>query len=365
MDPYLYKPIFLHFVIIFSFLEALRHTKDEILIPSKSNEKYKIYTLSIILILFLGLRPISWAFADTGNYANSYAIMALYRNETITSDIFFYGIMKWFAESGINVHIWILFVEVIYILGHSYATYKLFPYHTGTAFAIILTSFSFFSYSTNGIRNGMACALFLMALPFIKEKKWVKAILLCVISFNVHSSLFLPIMAILIAHFYQNTKHYIVCWIICITASIVAGGFFEDLLMNQGIIDTGKDTAYFSNDNMDMSQFSHQGFRFDFLIYSSIPIIIGYYFINKQKFNDKWYQILVNTYIICNSIWVLVNANWLSNRIAYLSWFLYGYIIIYPMLMCPNIRQRNIKLKLIVLGNAAFTYCMWIIGKYN
>ena len=364
MDPFLYKPIFLHIAVLLSLYSLNSSQEDKLQIPECSNEGQKIFFWSLFFIFFLGLRPVSWAFADTGNYANYYANVPSVGELSYGSDIVFYGIMGWFAQTGFDVSHWFLFIEIIYISGHAFAAYKLFPQGAGIAYAVVLASFSFFSYATNGIRNGMACGLFLIALPYIKEKKWLVAGVLGVLALNVHSSIFLPFLALGLAHTYQNTKHYFIGWLVCIALSLIAGGFFENLIMNDVVADASENAGYFSNENADMSLFSQGGFRYDFLLYSCVPILIGYYFVIKENFQDVWYKIMLNTYIICNSVWVLVNQNWLSNRIAYLSWFMYGYVMMYPLLMNSDVENRNSKIKLAVLGNAGFSYLMWIIGKY-
>lgn len=363
MDPFLYKPIFLHLVVLFSLVEVMTPVRSQIVIPNRSKEGARIISWALGLILWLGLRPVSWAFGDTGNYARTYLSIP-YMNYEVSSDPFFYGLMKSFALAGIDVHLWFFLIEAVYIGGSLYAVYKLFPYRTSLALAVVLSSFSFYSYGVNGIRNGMACAMVLMALPFLKNKKYLPFGILALLAFNTHSSVALPLAALGLASVYKNTKIYFYGWMVCIVLAVVAGGTFENLFIHQDVIDTGFDASYYNNENTDMSLFSHRGFRYDFLLYSCVPIGVGYYFVIKQKWNNAWYKILLNTYIICNSVWVLVNQNWLSNRIAYLSWFMYGYVLMYPLLMCSMIKNRDKKVKLAVLGNAGFSYFMWIIGKY-
>lgn len=364
MDPFLYKPLFLHLAVLFSIFEVLRPTRDTIQIPRVSVERNKILLWSIFLILWIGLRPVSHAFGDTLNYGRSYQAMAFIANFDVESDVLFYAPMHYMARSGFDVHLWFLLIEAVYIGGFSYTIYKLFPYRAGTVLAATLASFSFFSFSVNGIRNGMACALFVVALAQAVRSKWWLCGIFCFLAINIHKSILLPTGALVLATFYHNTKAYIAGWVACIALAVVAGGFFENLFISQGLIDTGKDMAYLSNEYVDMSQFSNTGFRYDFLLYGCVPILVGYYYVVKKKFNDRVYAVLLNVYIICNSFWVLVNRNWLSNRIAFLSWFMYTFVLLYPLLMSPYVKGRKMKVSCAVLGNAAFSYIMWIIGKY-
>src|SRR5690606_344375 len=90
-------------------------------------------------------------------------------------------------------------------------------------------------------------------------------------------------------------------------------------------------TNYLSG-QVDTSLFASTGFRWDFLLYSAVPVFTGWYYIYKKKYYDRHYNLLYATYLIANSFWILViKANY-SNRFAYLSWFMMGLVIVYPLL---------------------------------
>lgn len=364
MDPLLYKPLYLHLAVLLSMVvAALPYPDDGRLLTTRRQKKGAVWIIAAILILWIGLRPIHGTFIDTMNYARSFneSLSSYY---TIESDVIFNGIMKWFAQSGFSVHLWLLFVEAVYIGFTAWAVCRLFKRWPMTAFAVMLASFSFFAYGTNGIRNGMACSVFLMVLVFVRERRWVWAALLALAALGIHKSLFLPVGALLLAYFYRNTRVYALGWLACIGISLVVGDYFIDIMSTQGLVDTGRDSEYLSGEYTDMSQFSNTGFRYDFLLYGCVPILVGCYFVLRKKYDDATYKLLLNVYIICNAVWVLVNRSWLSNRIAYLSWFLYGFVLMYPLLMSPYLRHRRRWVVCAVMGNAAFSYVMWLIGKY-
>lgn len=364
MDPQIYKPLFLHFVVLLSLFSLPQSLPDKMNLSLKSNKGNVIWMISFVFILWLGLRENNIAFGDTVNYTKEFLMMECTSQYDIESDKAFYYIMSFFAKTGFSPHFFFLFVEFIYFAGTAIVVNKLFSNQPLLVFAVVLAAFSFYTYSVNGIRNGMACSLFLWMLVYVKERKWTWAVALGLFAINVHSSLYLVVAALLLALYYKNTKVYVAGWLACIALSIVAGGVFETFFQTQGIIDTGKDAAYMSNDNADMEMFSRTGFRFDFLLYSCVPILVGYYYVVKKYFEDEWYKVLLNTYITVNSVWVLVNRSWLSNRMAYLSWFMYGIVLMYPLVMNPYVKGRKKKVTLAVVGNAAFSYLMWILGKY-
>lgn len=364
MDAVLYRPVYLHIVVLISILVACLPYQDNArLRTTGKSEKSLITLISIIFILWIGLRPIHPTFIDTWNYANGYYSATSGHYEIGTNKVF-EGIMQWFAQTGFSVHLWLTFVEAVYIGFTAWAVCRLFKRWPMTAFAVMLASFSFFAYGTNGIRNGMACSIFLMVLVFVHERRWVWAALLALAALGIHKSLFLPVGALLLAYFYRNTRAYALGWLACIVLSLVVGDYFIDIMSTQGFIDTGRSSEYLSGEYADMSGFSRTGFRYDFLLYGCVPIVVGCYFVLRKKYDDATYKLMLNVYIICNAVWVLVNRSWLSNRIAYLSWFLYGFVLMYPLLMSPYLRHRRWWVACAVMGNAAFSYVMWLIGKY-
>lgn len=92
------------------------------------------------------------------------------------------------------------------------------------------------------------------------------------------------------------------------------------------------------------------GFRWDFLIFSAVPIIWGWWIIKKKGLNDKAYNIIFNTYVLANSFWVLVIRAAFSNRFAALSWFLYFLVLIYPLLKHNIYPKQGVTLAIMLIG---------------
>ena len=109
---------------------------------------------------------------------------------------------------------------------------------------------------------------------------------------------------------------------------------------------------------------SKRSFRWDFLLYSSMPIILGAYTLFVRKVYNNTYLILLGTYIYANSFWVMVIRDFFSNRYAYLSWFLYPIVLAYPLLNLPVFEKNHSqKTAFILLAHFGFTTVMWIMGK--
>jgi len=105
-------------------------------------------------------------------------------------------------------------------------------------------------------------------------------------------------------------------------------------------------------------------FRWDFLLYSSMPIILGAYTLFVRKVYNNTYLILLGTYIYANSFWVLVIRGLFSNRFAYLSWFIYPIVLAYPLFNLPVFKKdHSKKAAYILLAHLGFTISMWMLGR--
>ena len=206
----------------------------------------------------------------------------------------------------------------------------------------------------------MACSIVMMAIAlFSKEQKTsnILSLILCFLAFGIHRSVILPIAAMLAARYIiKDYRQALGFWIASIAVSLAAGetvsGFFASLGFDERL------SGYINNHDYDY-MFSSTGFRWDFLLYSMIPIAIGYYVITKKRIVDPTHIFLLSTYIISNSFWIMVIRASNSNRFAYLSWFLYPIVIAYPLLKIDFIeRQRLITVALLV-GYAVFSFYIY------
>ena len=105
-------------------------------------------------------------------------------------------------------------------------------------------------------------------------------------------------------------------------------------------------------------------FRWDFLLYSSMPILIGAYTLFVRKIYNNTYLILLGTYMYANAFWVIVIRDLFSNRFAYLSWYLYPIVLAYPLLNLPVFEKNHSqKAAWILMAHLGFTTVMWMLGK--
>ena len=315
------------------------------------------YILLVFTLLYMGTRPISWAFGDMGTYAEGFQKIQLDPNLPVKTDVFF-GYFTRFCAGVMDVNAYFFLVDFIYIIPCYLFAKKYFSEYWFIPFLMMVGSFSFWSYGTNGIRNGMATSLFIFSLLFYQKQKWLMYPIMG-LAYGFHNSLMIPIAAFLVSGLYKNPKIYLYIWLAAIPLSLVAGGFWESFFGSLGIGDE-RVNQYLTQNKEYQDQMSNTGFRWDFVVYSAFAVFAGYYYIIRRGFKDEFYTHLWGTYMIANTFWILVIRANFSNRFAYLSWFLMAIIIAYPLLKVKFWDDHYKNVGRIFLAYYLFTYFMFL-----
>ena len=358
-EPSLYQPIYLYSLLLLTLGYAFPISHYGISFIQRNTNQPLVFIYILLFTVLVGLRPISgYYFVDTANYAQSYK---LYANGILSynsnSKEWFFEWLMYHCSQVMDVHSFFLLVEILYIVPVLWTCKKLVPNHALLMFLVYMGAFSFFTYGTNGIRNGMACSLVIATLACAHGNLIQKVIggILAFLAFNIHRSTALPIVCILATFFVKDTRLILGWWIASIFLSLVIGGPVEAFFTGLGFDDR---LSNYATDNSADAMFSSTSFRWDFLLYSAMPIWLGYYVVIKRKIWDKNYLLLLHTYILCNSFWVMMIRASYSNRFAYLSWFLYALVLIYPCLKLPIWKDQGKKTALIMFAHFSFTFVM-------
>ena len=322
------------------------------------------FILTILIIFFIGLRPSSGVFVDMNYYAyvynNIYDGTASNYTQSSRGEWFFYEFGNFCKRLGFSDSKYFLTIAFVYF-GLMFTTcLMLMRRNLLIAVLFCYISFSCFSYGVNGMRNGMACSITLMAVTLLCGNKWEKCIaaVLMVLAYGTHHSTSLPCFcAISALLFVKDTKWAIYFWIASIFISLVAGNFVTEFFVNLGFDDRMEQYANLEEEQT-VTNNELSGFRIDFIIYSIMPIIMAWYITMKRNFKDKTYQILATTYILSNAFWIMVIRSNQSNRFAYLSWFLYPIVIAYPLLRMNIWDNQDRKTALILIAYSGFTFFM-------
>jgi hypothetical protein len=188
----------------------------------------------------------------------------------------------------------------------------------------------FISYLDNTLRAGMAIALVMLAFSYLRESR-MKAGFIAVLAAGIHTS---------VAYYYPKPKVYFAFWFLSIAASLAGGHFFAELF--SGLVDDKRMEDYLMQDEAVAALRYNVGFRWDFILYSLLPLVVGWYFIVKKHFRDKMYVTLYSAYIIANIFWILVIRAPFSDRFAYLSWFMIPFLYGIPLLQDHKIVKKPI-----------------------
>lgn len=251
-------------------------------------------------------------------------------------------------------------IAFIYFVCTFVACAKFFGKDQYVAFLVFLGSFSTFSYATNGIKAGIAAAIFLLGLSYFRNR--IVSILLVLISLGFHHSMIVPVTAYAMAVIYKKPKVYFSVWVICLLIAALHITFFQSLFASLASDNGDQSAVGYLQSSSNTEWGGKSGFRIDFIIYSAMPILIGYVALFKKKIQlSKCYTFLLNIYMITNSVWLLCMYAKFNNRIAYLSWLLFPILLIYPFIKEKWGYGKYSTLSKVVLANLGFTLFMQII----
>lgn len=369
--PALYHDIYLIIILsvsILTFFSYLSTTRDNV-IQCPSNIKLNFilaFLFAVIVAYFLGTRPISGVFVDTGMYVHTFNSLNGYPPISLSSEWLWEYFTLFIRDLGFSANDYLLIIECIYVGGMFICCLILMENNTWFAFLICAVSFSFYGYAVNGLRNGVACSIVMSAIALLCEggKKKYIAFILMFIAMAMHRSTALPSLSALLGfYFIKEPRKVIIFWGLSIIISFFAGDVISSFFVNIGF-DERLENYLIIDDTVDIENMSTDiapGFRVDFIIYSSIPILFTWYLTFRRQFNDKVFNVLATTYILSNSFWIMVIRAEFSNRFAYLSWFLYPIIIAYPLIRFNIWDNQNRKAALILLAYAGFTAFMSFI----
>ena len=394
IDPYIVPQIYywaVFLVCLFLFFNYSGSDNCDKLL--QQNSMVPALLLTLLLMVYMGLRPVSFAFGDTINYAAGYRSamgMAVFSLD-LSKEWLWSAIMLFCKQSGLTVNAWFLLIEIGY-LGFAFIGLRiLLKENCWIAMLFFLSAFSTFTFGVNGIRNGLACSMVILAFAIAANQNFSKLALaggVLLLAFGIHRSISLPIAAFLAASYViKSPKIAIYFWMVSIGVSLVAGGAVTNFFMGLGFDD--RMTQYGTGMGEFGDQFSNTGFRWDFLAYSAMPVWLAWYVMTKAEkeralYGDtieeaetgitgagriadahsmRVFNILATTYVLANSFWVMVMKAAFSNRFAYLSWFLYPVVLAYAVIRLHIWEDQDKKAGLILVLHAGFTIIMHLLGK--
>ncbi len=363
LDASLYHPLFFGLFCLWGLFVGLQYYNSRDTLQTQRQESVLVgWGVALILALWLGMRPNSAYFGDTGSYAEWFIFF-----DTTTFAIDLKSEWAWdfiiytTKVLGFDVHVFFTVVSLLYMATAYAALRILIPQKPITTLILLCGSLMFYSFGVNGLRNGLTCHIILLAFTLYFKNQRILAGLLAFLAYGVHHSVGIPIAAFTLSLFIYKKPHWsIAIWGLSIVASLLLGnrltGFIEQFSTDERL----QHYANLEQGGIGY-KFSSSGFRWDFLAYSAMPIVLGFYTILKKRITDNWYSVLFSTYCLANAFWVVFIRAAFSNRFAYLSWFMYPIVVAYPLFFFHLWQDQDRKIGQIILTYIGFTAFMQFI----
>lgn len=373
IEPYYYNVLYYFLLLFLSWVTVLYHvgSHGQKILHSENNNslsQLSAVLLTLFFIFFLGLRPVTRDFGDTGLYARNFRnteIDTAYRSISLSGEWFWANITTFCSHMGMNVNEYFFTIELMYIGSMFLCAWYLTRHNLWLTMLFFFTAFSTYSYGTNGIRNGLACSIVLVALCLLIEEGLFKKVLSLILMFlatGIHRSTMLPSMsALLTLYVVKDTKWAFRFWLVSLALSLVLGNLVAGLFVRLGFDDRLETYYKGQYDESGSSKFSSVGFRWDFWLYSAFPVLMIWYTTRYRRFTDLTYTMFANTYLLCNAFWVIIIRSSFSNRFAYLSWFIYPVVMFYPLLRMNLWKDQDRKTAIIYFMYSGFMFFMYFI----
>ena len=359
---YYYSTVYYCFFLVVCWLTTLYYigsNTQKILHSEGSPSQLLAVFMTIVVALFLGLRQLAIDFGDTSSYAIHYDYMTKYAPVRLNTE-WLWENLQFFCKKvlGFNVHDFFVLHDLLYFSGMLICSIILMRKNLWLAMLFFFTAFQTYSFGTNGIRNGLACSMVLVAMALLATRsKQIVAAALMLLALFIHRSSMLPTaMAVTSLLYIKDTKNAIRLWFASIILSLFAGPVFEQFFASLGFDD--RMSSYTAGGSGDVL---YSGFRWDFLLYSAFPVWMIWYVTQYRKFKSPEYDVFANTYLLCNAFWILVIRASFSNRFAYLSWFIYPVVIAFPLMRMNLWEDQDRKTAIIFFFYTGFTFFMFFV----
>lgn len=226
-----------------------------------------------------------------------------------------------------NETLYWLFYSFFYCIAYYVVAQKFFPYQYAGFFVLcVVGCIGFVNYGSNTIRAGFGIALLLFA--FCSERRWIKY-LLAIAAVGCNMPMLIPLSGFIFAKYIIKKDRWCECiWLLFLVFSATTSIISDIMILASGL--DARAEQYIEFD------YTHEvynvGFRLDFVIYSIFPILIAKYNVKNLIYEVPLYNTIYRTYLLVNSLWLLLIRMPYTDRFAYLSWFMIPFLLLYPVL---------------------------------
>lgn len=267
MLPYL---LLLGFVMFWIFLEK------------KSLNRNAFWVPFFVLVLFASIRSYLVG-TDTGAYTSDF------RNQVNPENFIFrenveigYQLLSYLVLNLTYNYFWLFFISSIIVVGSYLNIFKKISKNYFLSIYIFIT-FGFYTFYFNGLRQGLAMAITICAVPYLIERKIFNFSLLIVAASFFHKSALIMFFMYLIVNLKVKLEYKLV--------SIFLGSFFLSGLVIEYLASENERYTAYTNSSENAGGYLVLGF---FLLFG----IIFYFLNNTKNIFDRSEYILLQLYLI-------------------------------------------------------------------
>lgn len=281
--------------------------------------------ISIFIVFYFGTRD-PWIGVDTQTYVNSFYNKDF---DTATEKDLLFGLLRTFFSAYSDATTFLIFCSFIYVGLALLSFYRIFNKLYGYAFLLFLISPAFIMLGINVIRSGMAASIFLLAISMHKQKHILLWMFLSVL---MHVSMLIPVSLYCLFYFMRGKWNLILkcCYLFWLGAIVLAllnvnilpfaSSFVLELFQDRA-------TMFLMQGKMEATVFSMANFFY------VLPILLSLYYVFYKRNVDIRYIVLLEVYIVTNAIFFLFLRIPFSERLGYLSSFMFPVLCFYPYLL--------------------------------
>ena len=350
MDYILYVQEYYYYLILFIGVLIVAS------LLSYSTPDYKGNMVNVIVFFFaafsayyIGSRKINIG-VDTINYLRGFKIYENAKSFEIENDPFF---ISYIFAKILDFRSFLFFCAFLYVFGAWYGLKKIFKKNYFIPFLFFLISPYFIAWGVNVMRSGMAASLFLLALGayYNKKKKW-KIIGWLLVSVLTHISMFVPILFFFLTGYLKSTKFIFFAWLSSIALSVLKINIIGSIV-NILNVSFAQIAFYAINEG-------ERVFWSNFLIFGFFPVVFAVYNILVLKYKNDFYKWLVNAYMLTHIPYIILLNSQYGLRLGYLAEFMMPIILLFPLLINPELKIKYSRLKLSIL-----LFCVFMLKAYK
>lgn len=332
---------------MFPYLLVLSLVIFWIVLEKNSLNRTSFWLPLIVLTLFAGTRSYRVG-TDTGNYTRNFNSQLNVKYFRFNEDIEFgYQALEYTILSLTNNYFWLLTITSLIIV---YCYLKVIrKYSVNYWFSIFLyITLGTYTFFFNGLRQGLAMAIFTLAIPYLLEKRLIPYLLVCAIAslFHITGLFMIPF------YFIVNLRTKLI-YKICVT-------FLGSLLLSRLLVSYIAST----NDRYEgYAKVSEEAGGYLTLSFYTVITILVIFVSNVYKMRDEKFQKLITFY--ASGVFFIIPLAMLgtspSGPQRLLSYFTWTLALLLPMVL----KKINSIYIYIIVVIVFLSYFILAISKFS